>query len=613
TRVRKGLEISKAAVLDESGTLDVVFFNRSYVRNALLPGRRYIFYGKIEGTSHRREMSNPIFERADAPRLLTGRIVPIYRLTAGITSSMLSRAIREALNALKDSIPDCLPAQVRHSYQLAHARFAYETIHFPPSLDALEIAKRRLVFEELFVFSSGLSLLKKQRSAKKGRALSPVSLEPFYKALPFSLTNAQRRAISEAASDLSTPVPMNRLVQGDVGSGKTMVAAALIYLAAKNGVQSALMAPTELLARQHQQTLHTLMGNLGVRTGLLTASLPAKARRTVLERTAKGEIDLLIGTHALISQGVDFFRLGLVITDEQHRFGVHQRGALTAKGENPHVLVMSATPIPRTLALILYGDLDISILDELPPGRKKVDTFVIGENKRQALYGFVRKLAAEGRQTYIVCPLVEEGEKTAEAKAVTEYAGRLRREVFPDLRVSFVHGRMSALEKGKLMNAFSAGDIDILVSTTVIEVGVDVPNAALMVVENADRFGLSQLHQLRGRVGRGVHKSYCILLSSSNSGEAAARFSALCKTSDGFKISEEDLKLRGPGDFFGSRQHGLPNLKIADLTCNMKVLAQAQEATAQILSQDPSLSLPEHQALTRRIDLLFGQAKNSFN
>ena len=441
-----------------------------------------------------------------------------------------------------------------------------------------------------------------------------VDMELFYRALPFTLTDAQRRCVEEALADMRSGTPMNRLCQGDVGSGKTMVAAACVYFMVKNGRQAALMAPTEILAQQHYQGLAPLLENLGIRCALLTGSTTAKTKRSITQQLESGEIDFAIGTHALITGSVAYRDLGLVVTDEQHRFGVAQRAELAAKGDHPHILVMSATPIPRTLALILYGDLDVSIIDQLPPGRQPVQTFAVTGGYHQRVYRFIRKLVGEGRQAYIVCPMVEENDQLPdERKAVTEYAKKLQSEVFPDLKVAFVHGKMKPKEKDAVMAAFAAHETDILVSTTVIEVGVDVPNAALMVVENADRFGLSQLHQLRGRVGRGKHQSYCVLMTSTHSAESRERLRVLAKTADGFRIAEEDLKLRGPGDFFGQRQHGLPQLGIADLAADMRVLKEAQQAAQKLLEADPGLSRREHAPLLGRVRRLFAQHGDMFN
>jgi len=454
--------------------------------------------------------------------------------------------------------------------------------------------------------------MRERRAVVTVPPLQDVSLSPFYESLPFALTGAQRRAIDEITADLRANRPMNRLVQGDVGSGKTMVAAAAIYFAVKNGRQAALMAPTEILAEQHYRGLAPMLENLGIRCALLTGAMGVRTRRSILEQLASGEIDLAIGTHALISGDVTYADLGLVVTDEQHRFGVAQRTALSAKGENPHLLVMSATPIPRTLALIIYGDLDVSVIDELPPGRQKVDTFAVTTAYHQRIYNFIRKHVVEGRQAYVICSMVEENEAFPDdRKAVTEYAKMLQEQVFPDLKVAFVHGKMKPKEKDSVMGVFATGETDILVSTTVVEVGVDVPNAAVIVIENAERFGLSQLHQLRGRVGRGQDQSYCILISDSKNEETKERLKVMTETNDGFKISEADLRLRGPGDFFGQRQHGLPAMKIADLTCDVVLLKEAQSAAEELIASDPALE--RHPIIAARIKEWFPVEEISLN
>ena len=613
SRIAGGRTLVKVRAVDSSGVLDVAFFNQEYRKTSLHKGETYIFYGKVEGDLLRRRMTNPLLE-PEGRQLLTGRIMPIYPLTAGITQSRLAEAMRQGLDACHDLLPDALPDAVRQAHHLCYAGYAYENIHFPTSPEALDIARRRLVFEELFVLACGLRLLRARRETGHGPACENVALTPFYDALPFALTNAQRRAVEQAVSDMTSGRPMNRLCQGDVGSGKTMVAAACVWFAAQSGWQSALMAPTEILARQHYENLSPLFARFGLRCALLTGSTRAKERREILAGLAGGSIDLCIGTHALLTEDVQYARLGLVITDEQHRFGVDQRAALSKKAASPHMLVLSATPIPRTLALIIYGDLDVSVIDELPPGRQRVDTFAVGEKYRQRLNAFIRKQVSEGHQVFIVCPLVGEDDHLPdERKAVTAYAQKLQDEVFPDLRVAVLHGRMKAKEKESVMAAFAAGDSDILVSTTVVEVGVDVPNANLMVVENAERFGLSQLHQLRGRVGRGSAKSWCVLLSDSDNEDTRRRLKVLTQTNDGFKISEEDLRLRGPGDFFGQRQHGLPTLKAADLSCDMRLLEEAQSAANDLLDGDPSLSDPAHALLRRRIDRLFAVNEGGLN
>jgi ATP-dependent DNA helicase RecG len=613
SHIRKGLDLVKLKAVDEGGAIEITFFNQSFVKDAIKQGETYSFYGKVTGSLRRLEMTNPIFER-ETSNMVTGRIIPVYSLTSGLSQNIIANAVRQGLEACGDILPDPLPDGVRERYQLAQARFAYENIHFPSGIEALEIARRRLIFEELFVLASAMGLLRGRRSQKAGRKLGPVNLNEFYKALPFQLTGAQTRAIGQAVSDMNSGTPMNRLVQGDVGSGKTAVAAACCWYVWKSGCQSAFMAPTEILAEQHFRSLSELLEPLGIRVGLLTGSLTAKQKKELYGQLRLGEIDVVIGTHALISEGVEFFDLALVITDEQHRFGVNQRSALTAKGNSPHALVMSATPIPRTLALIIYGDLDVSVIDELPPGRQKVDTYTANEKLRERTYNFMRKLISEGRQVYIVCPMVEESETAdADLKSAQEYAEKLQKQIFTDLRVALVHGRMKSKEKEAVMTAFSKGETDILVSTTVIEVGVDVPNAALMVIENADRFGLSQLHQLRGRVGRGKHKSYCILFEGTGGDVSRERLKIMCETNDGFKISEEDLKLRGPGDFFGSRQHGLPEMHIANLATDMEVLSRTQAAAVELMKKDPELTMPENEKLRARINELFEINANTLN
>ena len=609
SRVRKGLELVKLRAVDETGSLEVTFFNQAYQKDNLLPGHTYTFFGKVEVSGRRKTMSNPVVER-EGSRAATGCIVPIYPLTAGISQSLLMKAVGQGLAACRDLLPDPLPAEVQLAHQLCRTGYAYSQIHFPKNEEELAIARRRLVFEEMFLLAIGLKRMKRRRDGLTCRPYGDTDLSSFYGRLPFSLTGAQQRAVEDILSDFASGRPMNRLVQGDVGSGKTMVAAAAIVCAVRNGFQAALMAPTEILAEQHSRGLAPLLEGLGVPCVLLTGAMTAKARREALERLRSGEARAAIGTHALISAGVEYENLGLVVTDEQHRFGVSQRSALSAKGERPHLLVMSATPIPRTLALIIYGDLDVSVIDELPPGRQKIDTFAVTEAYRQRIYRFLAKEIAAGRQAYIICSMVEENEPDGR-KAATEYARMLQTEVFPDLRVACVHGRMKPKEKDAVMASFSSGETHILVSTTVVEVGVDVPNATVMVIEDADRFGLSQLHQLRGRVGRGKYKSYCILISSSRSEEAQARMKVMSRTADGFKIAEEDLRLRGPGDFFGQRQHGLPALKIADLTSDVALLREAQAAAAELLDRDPELkSCP---ITAQRVQEMFEAAGDTLN
>ena len=618
SRIRKGLELVKVRLVDDTGSLTATFFNQAYLKDALRTGETYVCFGRVEGEGARRQMTNPVCERMDKVRF-TGRILPVYSLTHGVSNNLLAGLTLRCVEECAGQVEESLPHDLRQAHQLAEAEFAVRNVHFPADEDALAVARRRLIFEELFYLTCGMALLRTRRDKAAGLPFEQFPEEDFLNLLPFSLTGAQRRVIGEMTADLCSGSPMNRLVQGDVGSGKTMLAAYGAWLAAKNGYQCALMAPTELLAEQHYRSLAPLLEKAGMRVGLLTGAVKGKARKTVYAALESGELDLAIGTHALLSEGVTFAKLGLVVTDEQHRFGVGQRAALAAKANGtPHVLVMSATPIPRTLALIIYGDLDVSVVDELPPGRSPVETYVVGEDKRQRMYNFVRKLVGEGRQAYMVCPAVEEGEdgedgQSLDLKAAVSYANTLQTQVFPDLRVGLVHGKMKSREKEAVMTAFAAGELDVLVSTTVIEVGVDVPNAALMVVENADRFGLSQLHQLRGRVGRGKHQSYCVLVTATRNPDSRERLRVLSKTNDGFKIAEEDLRLRGPGDFFGERQHGLPQLSIADLTGDMRVLKQAQGAAEELLRSDPDLSRPEHAGLLERVRRLFADHGDMFN
>ena len=609
--IRKGLDMTKVQLADHTARLNVTFFNNRYVTDQLQYGKEYIFYGAINGDFSGYSMTNPTFESLDAPPVTTRRVLPIYPLTAGLSNAAVLKAVNQAL-AICDVPEEILPEAVRRQYGILPAERAYYAIHQPASMEEAELAKRRLVFEEFFIFSAGLSLLRASRAGKATAPYTNLNVQPFLAALPFDLTGAQKRAIAEISADVSRGVPMNRLVQGDVGSGKTMVAAAAAYLAANNHHQAALMAPTEILAEQHYQSLSKIFAPLGLRVALLTGSMKEKEKRQIREQIAAGEIDLAVGTHALLTDATVFADLGMVIADEQHRFGVAQRSKLSAKGSDPHVLVMSATPIPRTLALIMYGDLDVSILDELPPGRQAVGTFLVNESYRPRINAFLRKQVSEGHQCFVVCPAVEENEELG-IKSAEVWAETLQKTVFPDLRVLLLHGQMKGAEKEAVMAAFAAGEGDILVATTVIEVGVDVPNATLMVIEDDDRFGLSQLHQLRGRVGRGSAKSFCILTSHNRNAETLQRLKALCKTTDGFRIAEEDLKLRGPGDFFGARQSGLPTFRVADLSFDLQVLKDAQAASVRWIEEYGTADTPEAHALRQRIGELFLRAQGTLN
>ena len=591
TRVRRGLDIVKLRAVDDSGALDITYFNMPYAKDNLHRGETYVFFGRIETSGPRRGMVNPVFEKAEGERQVTGRIVPVYRVAAGLSQRVMQQAVRQGLDACLEELPDILPHSVRERCGLAQTGYAYENIHFPADFEALELARRRLIFEELFVLACALGRMRGERARESGIRMEKSELERFWAALPFEPTGAQRRAVEDGIKDMNSGAVMNRLIQGDVGSGKTLVAAALIWHCAENGYMSAFMAPTEILAEQHYHTLSELLTPLGLRVGKLTGSMTAKEKRLARGALKNGDYDLVIGTHALFSADVEYEKLGLVVTDEQHRFGVGQRSAL----------------------IIIYGDLDVSIIDELPPGRQKVDTFAVDESYRERLNGFIRKLAGEGRQIFVVCPMVEENDELPQKlKSAEEHAKELQ-ENFPELRVACVHGKMKAKDKDTIMSAMAAGEIDILVATTVIEVGVDVPNAALIVVENAERFGLSQLHQLRGRVGRGKHKSWCILVSDNDGDENRARLSIMTKTNDGFKISEEDLRLRGPGDFFGSRQHGLPEMHVADLGADVNVLQKAQQEATLLLAGDPGLAAPEHAALRESVERLLKINADSFN
>ena len=609
--VRKGLDVTKVQVADHTARLTLTFFNQKFTAEQLHYGAEYIFYGAVSGDFIGYNMTNPVYEALDAPAVTTRRILPIYPLTAGLSNAAVLKAVRQAM-AICPMPEEIIPEHIRRQYGIMPAETAYAAIHEPDSMAQAELAKRRLVFEEFFVFSAGLSLMRSARAGTKTPPYENLDLTPFYALLPFSLTAAQQRVIGEILEDLRRGTPMNRLVQGDVGSGKTMVAAAAGYLAVNNGRQCAMMAPTEILAEQHFTSLSRVLEPLGIRVGLLTGSMTPKQKGMIRQRIAGGELDFVVGTHALVSDQTEFADLGLVITDEQHRFGVNQRSKLSAKGRDPHTLVMSATPIPRTLALLMYGDLEVSVIDELPPGRQTVDTFLVSESYRARINAFIRKQVEAGNQCYVVCPAVEETEGMS-LKSANTWAQTLQSTVFPDLRIALLHGQMKGSQKDEVMSTFARGEADVLVATTVIEVGVDVPNATLMVVEDADRFGLSQLHQLRGRVGRGKDKSYCILTSRNRNPETLARLKAFCKTTDGFVIAQEDLKMRGPGDFFGSRQSGLPVFRVASLGGDLETLTLAQQASKDWIEQSGTADTPEAKALRQRIQTLFERNQGTLN
>ena len=604
SRIRDRLTITKLTVADETARLRLVFFNQPYVGDMLKYGKEYCFYGVIQ-EDYGAQIQNPQFEDAEKCGIVTNRILPVYSLTEGVKNKWLGETIAAALEKCLPDIVDILPESVRSRYQLISARDAYRAIHTPKSFSELENAKRRLIFEEFFIFSAGLAMLRAGREEQRKPAWQKTDVGDYLRALPYSLTNAQMQALKDIQTDVVSGHPMNRLIQGDVGSGKTAVAAAAAYLAYLNSEQAAMIAPTEILAEQHYHSLCRLLQPFGMHIELLTGSLTAADKKNIKARLENREIDFVIGTHALLTDDVSMPSLGLVITDEQHRFGVRQRGTLAAKGVNPHLLFLSATPIPRTLSLILYGDMDVSVIAELPPGRKPVETYLIGENMRQRIFAFIRKQVAAQHQVYVVCPAVEES-ADSELKSAELWAEVLQKTVFPDLRVGLLHGKMKSADKDAVMRAFTAHETDILVATTVIEVGVDVPNATLIIIEDADRFGLSQLHQLRGRVGRGDAQSYCVLFSSTNRAETLDRLKSFCATNDGFKIAEKDLALRGPGDFFGNRQHGLPQFRVADLGADLQTLYEAQDAT-KLLQADTIVSSREYAPLLDRIRILFAE------
>ena len=596
--IRRGMTLYKFSAADDSGVIEVTLFNRKYLAENLREGRSYLFYGKLGYGITLRQMSSPEIMPAEYMG-----IEPVYAASEGLSSKTIEKIMKNAL-VYTDSMQDAIPDGIRQKNGLCDFKTALKSIHFPLERQALESAKRRLVFEELFVLQTGLLFLKRRRRALAGCTVKENLLDEFKKTLSFKLTGAQERVINECLSDMMSPRPMNRLIQGDVGSGKTAVAAALMYISAGNGFQSALMAPTELLAEQHFKTLCKITENSGIKCALLTGSLTKKQKDEVKAGLKSGEIKVAVGTHALLTDDVEFENLGLVVTDEQHRFGVGQRGRLSSKGNNPHTLVMSATPIPRTLGLIIYGDLDISIIDEYPAGRQKIATYCVDSSYNARVYNYIKKFIAEGRQAYIVCPLVDENEALG-IKSASEYYEELSENQFKDYTLGLLHGKMKPKDKESVMRRFAAGEIQLLISTTVIEVGIDVPNAALMVIENAERFGLSQLHQLRGRIGRGEYSSACILISDVKSGDTKRRLDIIKNNTDGFKIADEDLKLRGPGDFLGSRQHGLPDMKIADIFADRETLHSAGKEAEELLRRDPMLHDAENAGLRSEITELF--------
>lgn len=609
SRISGGRIISKTVIYDDSGSLNIVFFNNKYISSMLKSGTEYFFYGKIVFDSFGAQMISPTFSLASDGM----KIHPIYRQTAGLVSKTISNAVKQALTLLPKEVNDPIPEQILKTFGLCGLREALCNIHFPKNREFLDAARKRLITEELVVLNLGMNSLRQRSRGTTAIRITESYFDRFEELLPFSLTNAQRRSVSECINDILTKTsPMNRLIQGDVGSGKTAVAAAVCHTVIKNGFQAAFMAPTEILAVQHYNTLKKMFEGTDIRVGLLTGALKESEKKDIRNRLADGEIDLIIGTHALITDKTEFRNLGIAVTDEQHRFGVAQRSKLLGKGDNPHLLVMSATPIPRTLGLIIFGDLDISVIDELPPQRKPVKTFMIDSSKRGKIFQFIRKEIESGRQAFVVCPLVEEGELDGVASA-EEYAAELMLKEFYDIPVGIVHGQMKADDKETVMQDFAQGKYSVLVATTVIEVGVDVPNASVMLIENAERFGLSQLHQLRGRVGRGDTESYCILISDKKSQISKQRLEVLCSTNDGFKIADQDLRLRGPGDFFGCRQHGLPQMAIADFA-DVASLELSQKITEFILFTYKDIRCDELRMLYAEVERLFARGgKNSLN
>ena len=604
-RIRQGLTLYKTDVTDGKSIMQITIFNNRYLAEKLEAGEEYLFFGRVGGSLWKKEMNTPLAEKAGS----AARIRPIYRQTEGMPSRTIERLMATALESCVSRCPETLPAWIRDRYCLCAIEDSLRDVHFPPDMDYANHARRRLMFEELLTMTLGMRLLRGRSRTRTGFAVKTDETADFLAGLPFTLTNAQRRAVQAITADMARDVPMNRLLQGDVGSGKTVVAAAAVYNAVQNGMQCALMAPTEILAIQHFNTMQRFFEAFDIRVALLTGSTRASEKKKIYAALQAGGIDLLVGTHALLTPEVTFRKLGLVITDEQHRFGVEQRAALGEKGANPHILVMSATPIPRTLALMIYGDLDVSVLDELPPGRKPVKTYAVTSEKRERALGYVRDHLDKGLQAYVVCPLVEEGETPM--AAAQAYAEELREGIFRNYNVGLLHGRMKPKEKESVMRAFAAGEVQLLVSTTVIEVGVDVPNAVIMVIENAERFGLSQLHQLRGRIGRGQAASTCILISDAQNDEALRRLRILTQTNDGFKIADEDLQMRGPGDFFGARQHGLPEMKIADLLHETQLVHEVGACAEALLQRDPELSEPQHRPLRAAVDALYSGVGSS--
>ena len=599
-----GRRMERITAGDDVASLEITWFNNPYAAQKLELGQEYYFQGIVTGGMLRRQMVNP--QVRTAAQIKAAPFEAVYPQTEGLSSSAIAKCVRQLLPHA-ELLPDPLPPEMLQKYRLLSKADAVRAIHCPATEDEAYAARRRLIYEELLVLQLGIGRMKNRGAAATGAPMQQADPTPFWASLPFSPTGAQRRAVSEILADMAGETSMNRLLQGDVGSGKTLVAAAAIWACIRAGYQAALLAPTEILATQHAEGLNKMLAPFGMRVALLTGSMKAAAKRTTLAAIRNDEADLVVGTHAILSEGVEFARLGLAVIDEQHRFGVCQRGMLAEKAADPHLLVMSATPIPRTLGLLIYGDLDISILDELPPGRTPVKTRCITGKKRHDLYRFLDQEIGRGRQVYLVCPAIEDVPDGG-LNAVKTYYEDVAKALLPDRRVGLMHGKLKPKEKAAVMEDFKAGRLDALVSTTVIEVGVDVPNASVMVIENAERYGLSALHQLRGRVGRGAAESWCFLVSDNQSENVQKRLKFLCSTTDGFAVAQYDLETRGPGDFFGSRQHGLPTLQIADLMNDSRTLHAAQAEAAALLAADPLLEQPEHALLEQQVQQMFDKA-----
>lgn len=609
-RIRRGLEIVKFRAVDDSGMIDISYFNQSYIRTQFHKGDSVRFYGKIQIKNRHVTMTNPVADHLDKTSHQTGSITPVYKTTQGLTQNNIRNTMEQALS-IAHEIPELLPQDVLDEFDLCPCGDAFIQIHRPDDYGKLEYARNRFVFEEFFRLCITMQYLKQSHQDTPGIQMSKTDETDFLKTLPYSPTGAQMRAIKDIRQDMESGCAMNRMIQGDVGSGKTLVASYAAWVCCRNGCQCAMMAPTEILAEQHYRTFLKQLSPYGIQIAILTGSTPAGEKREIKKRLAEGTIHFVIGTHALFSEDVEYDNLALVITDEQHRFGVAQRNKLVQKSANAHVLVMSATPIPRTLALMIYGDLDVSVIDEMPPGRQPIETYAVNSTYRPRLNAFIQKTVEAGRQVYVVCPAIEDNEAFP-LTTVEEHKQALKR-ALPQVRIAMVHGKMKDQEKDRIMRSFSEGEIDVLVSTTVIEVGVDVPNAALIIIEDADRFGMSQLHQLRGRVGRGDAQSYCILVSDTANDNAVERLKMMTKTQSGFEVAEKDLAMRGPGDFFGDRQHGLPPIRIADLCTDMSILQQAQSSAMDLIRKDPDLSHPDHRELFKYVQQNASTLRGSIN